>query len=69
MFGATKAAKTWSRKVMRQERAVGRKEERKEQHTAIRKRLSKFARQGMTPEEVQQVIAELTEGGGRDGQK
>ena len=29
MFGATQAAKTWSRKVMRKERAVGRKEERK----------------------------------------
>ena len=69
MFGATKAATTWSRKVMRKEKAAGRREERKEQHIAIRKRLSKFAGQGMTPEEVQQAIADLTDGGGRDGQK
>ena len=81
MFGATKAAKTWSRKVMRKERAVGieigeqrgigkgRAEERKEQRAAMHKRLSKFAGQGMTPEEVQQAIADLTDGDSRDGQK
>ena len=38
MFGATQAAKTWSRKVMRQERAVGRKEERKAIIAAFRAR-------------------------------
>lgn len=30
MFGATKAARTWSRKVMRKERAIGREEVREE---------------------------------------
>ena len=69
MFGATKAAKTWSRKVMRQERDVGRKEGRTEQRTAMHKRLSKFAGQGMTPEQLQQVIDDLAEDGGQDGQK
>ena len=38
MFGATKAAKTWSRKVMRKERDVGRKEERKAIMAAFRAR-------------------------------
>ena len=69
MFGATKAANQWVRQQKKKDIAKGRTMERKEQHIAMRKRLSKFAGQGMTPEEVQQVIAELSEGGGRDGQK
>ena len=69
MFGATQAAKRWVRQQTKKDIAKGRTMERKEQHTAIRKRLSKFTGQGMTPEEVQQVIDELAGGGGRDGQK
>ena len=38
MFGATKAATTWSRKVMRKEKAAGRREERKAIIAAFRAR-------------------------------
>ena len=58
MLGATQAAKRWSRKVMREERAKGRKEQR----AAMCKRLSEFAGRGMTPEQVRQILAELDDG-------
>ena len=69
MFGATQAAKRWSRKMQKKDLAEGRKQERIKQRAAMHKRLSKFAGQGMTPEQLQEVIDELADGGGQDGQK
>ena len=77
MFGATQAAKRWSRKMQKKDRdegiAIGERrgvgKGRTAERTAMHKRLSKFAGQGMTPEQLQQVIDDLAEGGGQDGQK
>ena len=38
------------------------------ERTAMHKRLSKFAGQGMTPEQLQEIIDESASGGGQDGQ-
>ncbi len=65
MFGATQAAKRWSRKMQQKDIAKGRAEHR----AAMHKQLSKFAGQGMTPEQLQQVIDELSDGGSQDRQK
>ena len=73
MFGATQAAKRWSRKMQKKDIAIGERrgigKGRTPERTAMHKRLSKFAGQGMTPEQLQDVIDELEDGGSRDGQK
>ena len=73
MFGATQAAKNWARQERKKGIAIGNQrgveQGREEERTAMQKRLSKFAGQGMTPEQLQQVIDELSDGGSQDRQK